>query len=296
MSKMKLAFEFLGKIIRNSSIKHYRLLKVCIGLVLIETVAEHILNAEFIRATSLTCFSTLQNQGSIQKSLLDILLAGSAGHLMFLYAFLILLSLYVLKIGSVWVSALCLVAEYIFQQIHVCNLYGHQGAVHQFFTLIILIDFTQFEKAKAPFKKGDWHYSLAAGLLVWLLRLQIVAVYFFSGLGKFVSPGWKNPQMLQRIFLNANNGASFLDPLFANSELAGAIAVGVLFFQLLFPSVLLNKKIRNVFLSVAFLFHLVLAIKLSIYVFSFFMVSLYLAFYSEMDGSASQNSPLNPLT
>jgi hypothetical protein len=247
-------------------IKYFTLLRTLLILVLIEIYFEHIADAEHIRLTSIVTFSTLSGNGDFTASLFRFLMSSSVIHLSFLWICTLLAAGYVFRIGGLWTAGLMFVTEWIFQIIHTGNLSGHQGAIHQFLPLLVIIEGA---RGRMP---------LLNGIATALLRLQLVMVYFMSGLSKILSPEWQSAEILQRIFLSKTAVPMVIDPIFASAFFAPVLILAIKILQISFPAALAEWRGRKIILGMGVLFHLVLALKLSLYFFGIFMVSLYLVF------------------
>ncbi len=250
------------------------------ALVLIEIYIDHIADTEHIRITSTTFLSTFP-AGSLDRLLSNLLLSSSAIHLAFLCSCVLLAGCYLFRLGGLKIVWLMFISEWIFQIVNAGNIYGYQGAIHQFLLLLVIIEIAQ------------GRLQLLSGLATALIRLQLVTVYFMSGIAKILSPDWQSPDILQRIFLNSKYTPMFFDPLFAAEFFAPMLIVGAKAMLILFPAALINWRGRKFILAAGMLFHLVLALKMNLYAFGFFMVSLYLVLGNEAE-SSDQKSPLNP--
>ena len=122
-------------------------------------------------------------------------------------------------------------------------------------------------RAGAP---DTWEYR-------WPLRLVqvlVVQIYFFAGVGKLMETGfsWVSADNIRRYLLLMNQTpevSAFTAPglwLADHPVLCVLIAVGTLAFELSAPLVLFFAQLTKVFVPVAFLFHVGIAITMNVYV------------------------------
>lgn len=277
----------------NSSIEAFRLnhfifIRFFLALIVLETFAEFSIDESFARTTSVTFFNTIQHKKFLQEFFVNTILSSASAHFSFLAVSSVVILLYALGIGGLWIVGLAFSLEWVFRLIHSGNLYGHEGALLQFLLLLVFIEFGQGRMKMHLRKPHVWKKSLISGLASLLFHLQILCVYVFAGASKLLSPEWNNTEVIRKILLNANYQPTDADALLTNVSVATALVFLIKLFQVGFPLLYFNKKVKKLILGFGVLFHAAIAIKISIYFFSLFMIVLYLTF---VDESFVQNSP-----
>lgn len=118
---------------------------------------------------------------------------------------------------------------------------------------------------------------------VWPLRLmqfQIALIYFVSGWVKFHSQEWLNGTIIQYIMIHPQysrwDGWVFVDNPSAQALLA-LLAWIIMWWELLFPLLVMNTYTRKMCLAIGILFHIGLLVTMNLRWFAVIMLSLYLA-------------------
>jgi len=107
---------------------------------------------------------------------------------------------------------------------------------------------------------------------IWLLRFQLVVVYFFAGVAKF-DPGWLSGESLKMIFLDENHSQEVLAFLLKPMVTQFFVWSGLL-FDLTIPFFLLWKRTRLMAFIAATSFHLINGTFLvSVGIFPWFMMA-----------------------
>lgn len=268
-------------------------LRWCFTLTYLATFIERFLDADYITKTSLTYLSHLEGSPHI-VFFGNLLLSSMDIYRTFLAIVAALSVLYASGRGGIWVPLVFAVSEFIFQTISVGNLYGHEGFIHQFLMLMILVEVGQ---GRLRHQMQTWNPSRLSGLAILLLRWQLMVLYFMAGLSKILSPDWQSHEILDRIFSNALYNRTFFDSLYAdNFWVAPVLKFTLIGFQILFPFLVFIRPLRRWLFMLGILIHTFIAIKMDLYFFSFFVVSLYLLFCEDSckERISSQKLPLSP--
>ncbi len=101
-------------------------------------------------------------------------------------------------------------------------------------------------------RKG--HFRTVPAWVLYLVRFQIGAVYFYSGLIK-CTPDWLIRASPIDIFLSTENKITFLQPVFDHVLVLHAFAIGGCLFDLLIVPLLLWPKTRRAAMVLVFGFH-----------------------------------------
>ena len=278
--------------IRHLSLPFFIWLRWCFAAVYLAAFTERFIDADYITKTSLTYLSHLKDESHF-LFFGNLLLSSPDVYRGFLALLAVFTILYASGLGSLWVPLLFIALEFIYQTISAGNLYGHEGFIHQFLLLMVLIEVGQGRIRHAH----HWVTSRVSGLAILLLRWQLMVLYFMAGLGKILSPDWQNGEILDRIFFNTLYNRSFFDALYADNAWVAPILKYVLIgFQILFPLLVFIRPLRRWLFAAGIVIHTFIAVKMDIYFFSFFVVSLYLLFCDEdcKTRISSQNGPDKP--
>lgn len=283
----------LDQRIQHLSLPAFVWLRWCFVITYLASFVERFLDAEYITATSLAYTDHLL-KAPVHRYLADLLLTSPDFYRFFICVLALIAIFYGTALGGLWIGCLFLILEFIMQIVSAGNVYGHEGFIHQFLLLMILTEAGQGR----IHHNHRWFASRLSGIGILLLRWQFIVLNFMAGLGKVLSSDWKNNNILDRIFMNSLYNGSFFDPLYtsAHTWIAPLLKYIIIGFQILFPAFIFIKPLRRWIFAVGILIHTFIAIKMSLYFFSFFVVSLYLLFWesNSKDRMSSQNSPDNP--
>ena len=93
---------------------------------------------------------------------------------------------------------------------------------------------------------------------IWLIGLQGVLSYFFTGILKITIPEWNNGRILSNLFLSRARGKNQLLSNFLrqNRFFEIVLVYGIISFECLFPvAFILGGEFIFLFISLGFLFH-----------------------------------------
>ena len=290
MQRLSVVFSKLDSYFKALKLDYFLFFRLLIGFVFFEILVEHFIDAEFISITSAAYVKSLHTASDHRQFLVDSLLGSPDRYRCLIALCSIFTILYCTGIGSAFVIWIFLVMEWLFQLVSAGNLFGHEISIHQILLLIILVELGQGRIKLFKSQGFNWKPSLVSGLSIALLRLQVPIIYFVSGLGKILSPGWKSPDILKRIFLNSAYPKSLFDSLFVGTEsIQPYLAWGIQIFLLSFPLLLIFKKSRKWAFLGGVLFHILIAWKIEIYFFSLYMTCLYLIYLEKDKTNRSAN-------
>lgn len=116
-----------------------------------------------------------------------------------------------------------------------------------------------------------------------LMQIQLCVIYGFSGLEKLKGTRWWDGSALWDV-LSIGNMQRWDLSFVANVPIALAANVYVvLFWEIYFPVLIWNKKLRNFMLFFGFVMHLGIFLFMNLPGFAFMMISLYILFLSPED-------------
>lgn len=294
--KLTVRFVRYHRQIQNLNLPGFVLLRWLFVVVYLITFVERLLDYSFISRTSLAYLQTVQGEAFL-KTVASLILTNSESYIFFLIFMMLLSCLYAIGRGGAWVLLVFGISEFFYQMVSAGNSYGHEGFIHQFLVLLILLEIGQ-GRIDGCRLSVTWQPSLLTGLSILLLRWQLMVLYFMAGLSKWVSPEWQTNDILDRIFLNQIYFSLPWDSIYLTykNTVGTFIRYSIIAFQLSFPFLILFRKTRPLILTCGIIFHLLIALKMGIYSFSLFMISLYLLFYEKDDKRdiSCQKLPVKP--
>jgi uncharacterized membrane protein YphA (DoxX/SURF4 family) len=113
----------------------------------------------------------------------------------------------------------------------------------------------------------------------WPLRLlffQLVLIYFYNGVYKLSGEAWRSGEVLHSVLANLAWTRMAYAQLPLPQEFLSVLTYVVLFWELLFPVLVLLPSLRTPALWLGVLFHLGTAVHLQLILFPFYMLCLYL--------------------
>jgi hypothetical protein len=114
-----------------------------------------------------------------------------------------------------------------------------------------------------------------------ILQMHFCIFYFLNAYGKLISPFWRDGSSFKAIWhLSYYANPNFIPQWFFNSSLSLVTAWLVMVFELMFPVLIWFKISRKPLLVVGLLFHLGIAVLLSLPDFGLTMAIGYLLFYN----------------
>jgi vitamin K-dependent gamma-carboxylase len=152
------------------------------------------------------------------------------------------------------------------------------------FYLLCLFSFLLiFVPAHRAFSVDAWlrpklRSQMTPAWALWLLRFQIGAVYFFSGLGKLL-PDWLHGELM-RSRLARQTDFPIIGRFFREEWAVYTMSYGALLFDLFIVPFLLWRRTRVAAFCVAFLFNLLNARLFNIYVFPWLSIAATALFFS----------------
>jgi hypothetical protein len=116
-----------------------------------------------------------------------------------------------------------------------------------------------------------------------LIQIQICVIYMYTGFEKLKGNTWWDGTALWTVFANPQFTGFDLIWL-KNFPLFFAVGTFVtVIFEIYFPAMILNKKLRNYWLWAGLFFHVLIGLTLSLMTFSFVMLSTYFLFIDRLD-------------
>ncbi len=133
------------------------------------------------------------------------------------------------------------------------------------------------------FKNLSFTIKSLSNLFTGLFKVQIVIVYFYTGIVKlFLGEDWRDGSALHYILqLNDFQGTSYNTFLSNNYYFVKVTTYSTIIFELLFPLILFNSRMRYVIIFFGILFHIGIFIFMRIPVFPFIMIATYFTFVSD---------------
>jgi hypothetical protein len=120
-------------------------------------------------------------------------------------------------------------------------------------------------------------------LFVWLIKLQVVFIYFISGWDKLLSPVWTSGEA----FLYIPQIVNVYNPIIEATDVGGTSALlmswTTIIFELAFVVLIWQKRTRPWILCVGVIFHLIIWIMLSLPDFALIMMISYIPFIERND-------------
>lgn len=119
---------------------------------------------------------------------------------------------------------------------------------------------------------------------IWPLRMiqiQLAIIYFISGWVKFHSDEWLNGTILGYVLAHPDYSRWNLAPLLISpfiQNVLHVLAFIIRWWELLFPLLILQSKSRMISLTIGIAFHIGLLVFMNLRLFSWIMLSLYIAF------------------
>lgn len=127
-------------------------------------------------------------------------------------------------------------------------------------------------------KQGSVAQLLNNGTLL-LLKVQLCFVYFLNGYAKIQQLGWRDGSFLVQVWqLEGYANVHLIPSWFFNAALCFGFSWIVMLFELSFPIFIWLKLFRNWFIAIGLIFHIFIAVFLSIPDFSLTMMVAYLLF------------------
>ena len=114
-----------------------------------------------------------------------------------------------------------------------------------------------------------------------LIQLQLAFIYFVSGWVKFHSPEWQDGSVLQYVLIHPEYSRWDFAPLLTNPLillLLNVVTLTIMWWEVLFPFLLVYPKSRRICIVIGVVFHLALLVFMNLRWFSGIMLVLYLAF------------------
>jgi hypothetical protein len=154
--------------------------------------------------------------------------------------------------------------------------------------LMLLLSFTRCGgewSVDALLARGRKHYSRLS--LAWPRRLiqgLVIAVYLGGAMTKIRLPDFANGDLLMFSLLDDQWGGGYVGHwLSTRPNLLILASIGTVCFEIAFPLLIWDSRLRRPMLVLAVVFHLILATTMHLGIFSFVMLAALLAFVEERD-------------
>lgn len=129
-----------------------------------------------------------------------------------------------------------------------------------------------------------------------LMQVLVCAVYFGGAITKIRLPDFANGDLLMFSLLDDQWGGSDLGLwLSTQPNLLILVSMGTVLFEIAFPLLIWNRRLRRPLLLTAFAFHLTLAAAMQLGIFSFVMLAALLSFVTEDDLRLATGRPSGKL-
>lgn len=159
------------------------------------------------------------------------------------------------------------------------------------FALLYMVFCNSFEyfilrgrELKRNFVQNHWFKNLCTNVFSKSIIIHLVIIYFVSGFYKANTDVWVNGVANYYIFQLERFKAGYLNEWIVSKPLLIMITTYLtLFWELLFPIVLFNKKARNLFLLIGFLFHIGIYFLMLINDFALLFIMSYILFFNDKE-------------
>ncbi len=198
-------------------------------------------------------------------------------YLLFIILYCVLLLLNIFGIGKNYTSFIVFVCTEIFFRM---NMNAVNGGIEMARFIFLYLSFANtfyyFSFTKKVITKQPSIANLVTNLMAYAIILHLCIVYFTSALYKMQTPQWLNGTALYYAFnYERYSGTIFNKVLGNNSLVVYFITYFTLAFELLFPLLILHKKLKKIATVIGITMHLCIYFLFMIYGFQVLFIALY---------------------
>jgi HTTM domain len=129
-------------------------------------------------------------------------------------------------------------------------------------------------KAVPPPYRSAW-----AGACIRLMQIQMAVIFFYSGIAKLKGEDWWDGEAIWLVFITGEHySRAVLDVLASHYWLVNVGTYGTILIELAFPFLIWQRATRPYLLGAAIMLHVMFAVLMGLYYFSFVMVMGHMSF------------------
>lgn len=157
-------------------------------------------------------------------------------------------------------------------------MFGADTIGNLFLFYLAFTNCADFYSLKSRFFKIKSQVSDLSSIFYRLCQVQICVIYAYTGFEKLKGNTWWDGTALWTVFANPQFSVYDFKFLSAVPWFFAFATFTTIIFEVYFPAMMLNKKLKNIWLLSGFVFHISIGVLLGLMTFSLIMLSTYVLF------------------